>query len=136
MPKKLLLNYENSSLKATIGYELQSFVKLVGWLGKWRDSETSSLARSFRGSWCARKCRGLHQILVYPFLHYIHLYSMNILLKFFYWQFQRRLGKWKYKSSTQAINESVMFPLKVTKELVHWPEMSARQRKWVSLCIN
>ncbi|KAH0453336.1 hypothetical protein IEQ34_017660 [Dendrobium chrysotoxum] len=46
---------------------------------------------------------------------------------------ERRLGKWKYKSSTQAINESVMFPLKVTEELVHWPEMSARERKWVSV---
>ncbi|KAG0469885.1 hypothetical protein HPP92_016585 [Vanilla planifolia] len=46
---------------------------------------------------------------------------------------ERRLGKWKYKSSIQAMNEGFMFPLNVTEELVHWPEMSARQRRWVSV---
>ncbi|KAG0485326.1 hypothetical protein HPP92_009405 [Vanilla planifolia] len=46
---------------------------------------------------------------------------------------EHRLGKWKYKSSTQAINEGIMFPLKVTEELVHWPEMSVRHRRWVSV---
>lgn len=46
---------------------------------------------------------------------------------------ERRLGNWKYISSTQAINEGTMFPLRVTEELVHWPEMSARHRRWVSV---
>ncbi|KAK8971166.1 hypothetical protein KSP40_PGU020635 [Platanthera guangdongensis] len=48
--------------------------------------------------------------------------------------FQRKLGNWKYTSSTQAVNEGIMFPLKVVEELIHWPEMSARNRRWVGLC--
>ncbi|XP_020591274.1 nudix hydrolase 4-like [Phalaenopsis equestris] len=43
---------------------------------------------------------------------------------------KERLGKWQYRSSTQAIKESLMFPLRVTEELLIWPEMSARQRRW------
>lgn len=46
---------------------------------------------------------------------------------------ERKLGNWKYISSTQAVNEGIMFPLKVTEELNHWPEMSARNRRWVSV---
>lgn len=44
-----------------------------------------------------------------------------------------RLGRWRYPSKTQhADNEGIMFPLKVTEELVHWPEMDVRERRWVS----
>ncbi|KAK8921497.1 hypothetical protein KSP39_PZI020598 [Platanthera zijinensis] len=46
---------------------------------------------------------------------------------------ERKLGNWKYTSSTQAVNEGIMFPLKVVEELIHWPEMSARNRRWVSV---
>ncbi|KAH0460552.1 hypothetical protein IEQ34_011215 [Dendrobium chrysotoxum] len=46
---------------------------------------------------------------------------------------ERRLGTWKYRTSLQAINEGVMFPLNVTDELLHWPEMSVRKRSWVSV---
>ncbi|PKA53553.1 Nudix hydrolase 17, mitochondrial [Apostasia shenzhenica] len=47
---------------------------------------------------------------------------------------ERRLGRWSYKSRTHsAINEGIMFPLNVTEELDNWPEMSVRQRRWVSV---
>ncbi|KAG0476418.1 hypothetical protein HPP92_013259 [Vanilla planifolia] len=47
---------------------------------------------------------------------------------------EQRLGKWKYASGAHSvINESVMFPLNVTQELVHWPEMGVRNRRWVSV---
>lgn len=46
----------------------------------------------------------------------------------------RRLGKWRYASKTQhAIHEGIMFPLNVTEELVLWPEMGVRERRWVSV---
>jgi len=46
---------------------------------------------------------------------------------------ERRLGKWRYASKTQhTTNEGIMFPLNVKEELVHWPEMDVRERRWVS----
>ncbi|KAH0452643.1 hypothetical protein IEQ34_019942 [Dendrobium chrysotoxum] len=45
-----------------------------------------------------------------------------------------RLGKWRHKSGAHSVvKESVMFPLHVTEELLHWPEMGVRQRRWVSV---
>ncbi|XP_072991663.1 nudix hydrolase 18, mitochondrial-like [Typha latifolia] len=47
---------------------------------------------------------------------------------------ERRLGKWKYKSRTDdKFHEGIMFPLNVTEELVHWPEMDVRKRSWVTV---
>ncbi|ONK65316.1 uncharacterized protein A4U43_C07F35870 [Asparagus officinalis] len=47
---------------------------------------------------------------------------------------ERRLGRWRYPSRTQhTINEGIMFPLNVSEELVHWPEMDVRERRWVSV---
>ncbi|XP_020585252.1 nudix hydrolase 17, mitochondrial-like [Phalaenopsis equestris] len=46
---------------------------------------------------------------------------------------ERRLGMWKYSTRLQTINEGVMFPLNVTEELIKWPEMGARKRRWVSV---
>ncbi|XP_072992315.1 nudix hydrolase 17, mitochondrial-like [Typha latifolia] len=47
---------------------------------------------------------------------------------------ERRLGKWKYKSrSHDTIYEGILFPLNVTEELVHWPEMEVRNRRWVTV---
>ncbi|XP_008812471.1 nudix hydrolase 17, mitochondrial-like [Phoenix dactylifera] len=44
------------------------------------------------------------------------------------------LGKWMYKSrSHDAFYEGIMFPLNVTEELVHWPEMDVRKRRWVTI---
>ncbi|KAK8967329.1 hypothetical protein KSP40_PGU001403 [Platanthera guangdongensis] len=48
-------------------------------------------------------------------------------------ELERRLGQWKYTSSIQTVNEGILFPLNVTEELLHWPEMSVRQRRWVSV---
>ncbi|KAJ0974936.1 hypothetical protein J5N97_016901 [Dioscorea zingiberensis] len=47
---------------------------------------------------------------------------------------ERKLGKWRYKSkSHDAFYEGIMFPLNVTEELVRWPEMDVRERRWVSV---
>ncbi|KAK8930478.1 hypothetical protein KSP39_PZI016875 [Platanthera zijinensis] len=47
---------------------------------------------------------------------------------------ERMLGKWRYESGAQsAVNESVVFPMTVTEELLHWPEMAVRHRRWVSV---
>ncbi|XP_008803888.1 nudix hydrolase 17, mitochondrial-like [Phoenix dactylifera] len=44
------------------------------------------------------------------------------------------LGKWRYKSrSHDAFYEGIMFPLDVTEELVDWPEMDVRKRRWVTV---
>ncbi|CAA6664788.1 unnamed protein product [Spirodela intermedia] len=45
-----------------------------------------------------------------------------------------RLGTWNYKSKTQDLyKRGDMFPLNVTEELLQWPEMESRQRKWVTV---
>lgn len=45
---------------------------------------------------------------------------------------QYLLGKWGYESKRHDIfHEAFMFSLKVTEELVQWPEMVSRNRKWV-----
>ncbi|KAJ0988642.1 hypothetical protein J5N97_006998 [Dioscorea zingiberensis] len=45
-----------------------------------------------------------------------------------------KLGEWRYKSKSQdIIHEGIMFPLNVTEELVRWPEMDVRKRRWVSV---
>lgn len=50
---------------------------------------------------------------------------------------ERRLGKWRYPSKTQQkLHEGIMFPLNVTKELVQWPEMEVRKRRWVSRTVE
>lgn len=47
---------------------------------------------------------------------------------------ERMLGKWRYQSKTQAAtHEGIMFPLSVTEELVRWPEMDVRERRWVTV---
>jgi diphosphoinositol-polyphosphate diphosphatase len=44
------------------------------------------------------------------------------------------LGSWYYRSRRyDATYEGLMFPLRVTDELEHWPEMSGRGRTWVSV---
>lgn len=44
------------------------------------------------------------------------------------------LGNWRYKSKSQdAFHEGIMFPLNVTEELAHWPEMNVRKRRWVTI---
>ncbi|KAM0949104.1 putative hydrolase [Dioscorea sansibarensis] len=44
------------------------------------------------------------------------------------------LGKWGYKSKRHDIfHEAFMFSLKVTEELVQWPEMVSRNRKWATI---
>ena len=44
------------------------------------------------------------------------------------------LGKWKYRSKRYGtLYEGFMFPLNVTEELEFWPEMAARERKWVTV---
>ncbi|XP_078444788.1 nudix hydrolase 18, mitochondrial-like [Wolffia australiana] len=43
------------------------------------------------------------------------------------------LGKWRYKSKSQDMYKvGFMFPLNVTDELLQWPEMQTRRRKWVT----
>ncbi|XP_072953738.1 nudix hydrolase 17, mitochondrial-like [Typha angustifolia] len=47
---------------------------------------------------------------------------------------EARLGNWRYRSRRyDQIYEGVMFPLNVTKELLQWPEMAVRKRKWVTV---
>ncbi|OAY67527.1 Nudix hydrolase 18, mitochondrial, partial [Ananas comosus] len=47
---------------------------------------------------------------------------------------RRRLGKWKYKSRRHdSLHEGIMFPMNVTEELVQWPEMDVRERRWVTV---
>ncbi|ONK66211.1 uncharacterized protein A4U43_C06F5380 [Asparagus officinalis] len=44
------------------------------------------------------------------------------------------LGSWKYKSKRYGTYyEGIMFALNVTEELAYWPEMSSRNRKWVTI---
>ncbi|KAJ0987237.1 hypothetical protein J5N97_005593 [Dioscorea zingiberensis] len=44
------------------------------------------------------------------------------------------LGKWTYKSKRSDIShEGFMFALNVTEELLQWPEMNSRKRKWVTV---
>ncbi|KAJ0981286.1 hypothetical protein J5N97_009541 [Dioscorea zingiberensis] len=44
------------------------------------------------------------------------------------------LGRWGYKSKRHDIfHEAFMFALNVTEELVQWPEMVSRNRKWVAI---
>uniref|UniRef100_A0A1D1YAC2 Nudix hydrolase 17, mitochondrial n=1 Tax=Anthurium amnicola TaxID=1678845 RepID=A0A1D1YAC2_9ARAE len=47
---------------------------------------------------------------------------------------ERVLGKWRYKSKTQdSYKLGYMFPMNVTEELIHWPEMENRKRRWVTV---
>jgi hypothetical protein len=42
---------------------------------------------------------------------------------------QRRLGKLSYMSkSHNIIYEGILYPLNVTDEMVHWPEIQVRKR--------
>lgn len=44
------------------------------------------------------------------------------------------LGKWLYRSKrNNNFHEGFMFGLNVTKELLQWPEMDTRKRKWVRI---
>ncbi|KAH7655975.1 NAD(+) diphosphatase protein [Dioscorea alata] len=44
------------------------------------------------------------------------------------------LGKWFYTSKrNNNFHEGFMFGLNVTKELLQWPEMGTRKRKWVTV---
>ncbi|CAL0323927.1 unnamed protein product [Lupinus luteus] len=47
---------------------------------------------------------------------------------------ESKLGKWVYKSKSQAImHEGYMFPLLVNKQLDNWPEMNFRKRRWMTV---
>ncbi|KAE9588256.1 hypothetical protein Lal_00002741 [Lupinus albus] len=47
---------------------------------------------------------------------------------------ESKLGKWVYKSKSQAImHEGYMFPLLVNKQLDNWPEMNFRKRIWMTV---
>ncbi|XP_019457158.1 PREDICTED: nudix hydrolase 18, mitochondrial-like [Lupinus angustifolius] len=47
---------------------------------------------------------------------------------------ESKLGKWFYKSKSQAImHEGYMFPLLVKKQLDNWPEMNFRKRRWMTV---
>ncbi|MQL94206.1 hypothetical protein Taro_026863 [Colocasia esculenta] len=47
---------------------------------------------------------------------------------------ERILGKWRYKSKAQDTYKlGYMFPLNVTEEMLHWPEMESRKRRWVTV---
>ncbi|KAJ3697449.1 hypothetical protein LUZ61_001154 [Rhynchospora tenuis] len=47
---------------------------------------------------------------------------------------ERRLGKWNYMSKSHNIfYEGILYPLNVTDEMAHWPEMQVRNRRWVAV---
>ncbi|XP_019430469.1 PREDICTED: nudix hydrolase 18, mitochondrial-like [Lupinus angustifolius] len=47
---------------------------------------------------------------------------------------ESKLGKWFYKSKSQAImHEGYMFPLLVNEQLDNWPEMNFRKRRWMTV---
>lgn len=101
-----------------------------GRLGNRWNHKRSSFTRGTGRSWCTRKNRGL--LLIEP-----SIYTVSIMVFLFWDEFdveQRKLGKWRYKSkSHDAFYEGIMFPLNVTEELVRWPEMDVRERRWVSV---